>query len=172
MAPGSKTLGRFRKLLGRGKTESNAMVQRADAKLDTAIQVGYDPTDARFIENSLVRFNIQQAGPTDWRVLNVFARDSSGQLIGGLLGNTYWGWLSIGFFWIQESWRHKGLGKKLLHAAEGEAISRGCHSSQLDSFSFQAPGFYEANGYETFGTLENFPFGHRRVFLRKRLQQQ
>jgi len=162
---------RLRELLGFGNKPSKRAVELTDPKLGIAIQIGYDQDDARFIENSLIKFNVQQAGPSNYRALNIFARDSSGQLIGGLLGSTYWGWLSIAFFWIQESWRHKGLGKKLLHAAEQEAISRGCHSSQLDSFSFQAPRFYEANGYESFGTLDDFPFGQRRFFLRKRLLQ-
>ena len=147
-------------------------VEPTDAKLGATIQIAYNESDARSVENALIKFNIEQAGPSDYRALTVFARDSSGRLIGGVVGSTYWGWLTIACFWIQESWRHQGLGKKLLRAAEEEAISRGCHSSQLDSFSFQAPGFYEANGYESFGVLENFPFGHRRFFFRKCLERQ
>lgn len=159
---------RFRKLLGRrGKTVTPSV-----EVTDLTIQVTYNESAAQAVENALIKFNIEQAGPSDYRALNVFARNSSGQLIGGVVGSTYWGWLTIAFFWVRESWRHKGLGKKLLHVAEEEAISRGCHSSQLDSFSFQGCGFYEANGYESYGTLDDFPSGHQRFFFRKRLQRQ
>src|SRR6516165_7091346 len=42
------------------------------------------------------------------------------------------------------------------------------HSAWLDTFSFQARGFYEKLGYEEFGRLD-YPPGHHRHFLRKRL---
>jgi hypothetical protein len=52
--------------------------------------------------------------------------------------------------------------------AEGRARERGCHSAWLDTFSFQARGFYEKLGYEEFGRLE-YPPDHYRHFMRKRL---
>ena len=125
--------------------------------------------DAWLIEESLIQYNLRQAGPSNYRALTVAARDQSGQLIGGVTGSTYWGWLVIHFFWIDESWRGRGLGTRLLRVAEQEAISRGCHSAQLESFSFQNLGFYEAHGYERYGTLVDFPFEHQRVSFRKRL---
>jgi hypothetical protein len=38
----------------------------------------------------------------------------------------------------------------------------------LDSFSFQAPGFYKKLGYSVFGTLPDFPKGETRYFFSKR----
>jgi hypothetical protein len=40
----------------------------------------------------------------------------------------------------------------------------------LDTFSFQARGFYEKLGYEEFGQLD-YPPDHHRHFMRKRLTQ-
>jgi ribosomal protein S18 acetylase RimI-like enzyme len=54
-----------------------------------------------------------------------------------------------------------------MNEAEAEAIHRGCRGAWLDTFSFQARGFYERLGYSIFGTIENFPPGHRRFFLKK-----
>jgi hypothetical protein len=54
-----------------------------------------------------------------------------------------------------------------MNEAEAEAIRRGCRGAWLDTFSFQARGFYERPGYSIFGTIENFPPGHRRFFLKK-----
>ena len=38
----------------------------------------------------------------------------------------------------------------------------------LDTFAFQAPAFYEKQGYTLFGTIEDLPPGHARYFLQKR----
>ena len=52
--------------------------------------------------------------------------------------------------------------------AEARALERGCHSAWVDTFSFQAPGFYPKLGYTVFGELD-YPPGHKRIFLQKRL---
>ena len=53
-------------------------------------------------------------------------------------------------------------------AAEGRAVERGCHSAWVDTFTFQAPGFYRKLGYAPFGELD-YPPDFKRVFLRKQL---
>jgi hypothetical protein len=45
----------------------------------------------------------------------------------------------------------------------------GAKNAYLDTFSFQAPEFYKKCGHQEFGTLENFPTGHTRYFLTKKL---
>lgn len=79
------------------------------------------------------------------------------------------GWLRIGTLWVDARLRGQGYGRQLMAAAEAEGRQRGCHSAYLDTFSFQAPAFYERCGYEVFGTLEAFPGGHTRFFMRKSL---
>jgi hypothetical protein len=56
-----------------------------------------------------------------------------------------------------------------LSAAEDEARRRGAKHAYLDTFSFQAPDFYEQHGYQVFGTLDDFPAGHQRYFMTKEL---
>ena len=70
--------------------------------------------------------------------------------------------------WIDEPHRRGGHGEALMRRAEGIARELGCHSVWLDTFSFQAPGFYEKLGYEVFGRLDDFG-GHSRFFLRRTL---
>jgi ribosomal protein S18 acetylase RimI-like enzyme len=71
--------------------------------------------------------------------------------------------------WVEESQRHCGLGTKLFRAAEQEARRRGCTQIVLTTFSFQAPAFYERNGFEVVATIENHPRGHKNFLMRKRL---
>ena len=72
-------------------------------------------------------------------------------------------------FHLPEEARGQGTGRRILIAAEEEAVRRGCRYAWLDTFSFQARGFYEKLGYSVFGTLEDYPAGHSRYFLRKTL---
>ena len=67
--------------------------------------------------------------------------------------------------------RGAGLGRQLLQRAEAIARERGCHGLWLDTFSFQARGFYEKLGFSLFGEIEDYPPGHSRFFLRKRLDR-
>ncbi len=53
--------------------------------------------------------------------------------------------------------------------AEHEARQRGLVGIWLDTFSFQAPVFYEKLGFKEFGQITNFPPGHSRTFYVKRL---
>jgi GNAT superfamily N-acetyltransferase len=125
--------------------------------------------DAQQILRSLVAFNQTQARKEDWRELTATVRDERGELIAGLNGHTDWTWLFVKLLWVSEAHRRQGLGRKLLQAAEEEALRRGCRNVWLDTFEFQARGFYEKLGYEVFGELPDYPPGFRRFFLRKKL---
>jgi len=101
--------------------------------------------------------------------LSLIARDDDGTLIAAALGETGRGWLHVSVVWVEERARGRRLGTQLVNAMEAEAIRRGCHGAYLDTFSYQARPFYEKLGYEVFGTLENYPRGHQRFYMRKRL---
>ncbi len=127
------------------------------------------PEDIGCVEAGLSAYNRLHAPDDGHRFLNVFVRTADGTRGGGLLGDTYWGWLYIRILWLDEKVRRQGLGERLLRAAEEEAVRRGCHHAHLDTMSFQALPFYEKQGYTVFGVLEDLPLGHRRIFLKKEL---
>jgi len=73
--------------------------------------------------------------------------------------------------WVDEKFRRQRLGTQLVRAMESEALQRGCHAAYLDTFSYQAKPFYEKLGYEVFGTLDDYPLGHQRFYMRKTLKE-
>jgi N-acetylglutamate synthase-like GNAT family acetyltransferase len=87
-------------------------------------------------------------GITDGEWLAIFERDEGDRIVAGICGNTWGGCLEIRQCWVEQSWRHQGLGTSLLRAAEQEARRRGCQQIFLTTFSFQAPAFYAKHGFE------------------------
>ena len=123
------------------------------------------------IRRGLMAFNVERAGPDHYRELALAARDHSGQLVGGLYGNTAWRWLFVDLLWVETPFRRQGLGRRLLRAAETAALARGCTHAYLDTFDFQAKPFYEREGYVVYGTQEEYPPGHQRFYLAKALDR-
>ena len=113
--------------------------------------------------------NTRQAGDDDFQRLCFVLVSSDQEVVGGVLAEAYWGWLHIDLLWIKEELRGRAYGRTLLAKVEEEGRKRGAKNAFLDTFSFQAPEFYRKCGYRVFGELPDFPEGHRRFFLVKRL---
>lgn len=128
-----------------------------------------DQKDIEFIKNNLKRHNEKFTVPDNHKELAVFLKDEAGKIKGGITGGTYWDWLYIDSLWIEESMRLKGYGKKLLEVAEKEAKKRGCNNAHLDTHDFQVVNFYQKNGYEICGQLDDLPVGYNRYLLKKKL---
>ncbi len=135
------------------------------------IEVTAEPTqaDEDFVIAGTRAYNSAFAA-ADGKSLCVFARDDEGNIIGGITARTYWNYLDIKFLWVHEQHRGGGLGSKIMQAAEAEALQRGCTSAFLDTFSFQARGFYEGLGYAQFGQLSGFSGKFARHFMQKTLR--
>ena len=133
--------------------------------------MNFNPTDKEiaFVNNALQKFNDEKVGPDNHELLNIVEYDNSGNIIAGILGGTYWGWMHIDILWVDEKHRKQGLGSQLLNAAESEAINRGCHSVHVDTMSWQAPDFYKKHGYEIISELNDIPSGNKKYHLIKKL---
>ena len=127
--------------------------------------------DEAVVRRGLLAFNERHIGPADERPVRLVVRDATGAVIAGLLGDTRWGWLHIEKLWLADAARRRGLGSRLVSAAESIAIDRGCSGSMLHTFEHQARPFYEKLGYTVFGTLEGYPAGTRQFYLYKRLDR-
>jgi GNAT superfamily N-acetyltransferase len=124
--------------------------------------------DRDTVLKGLRAFNEAQIGPANDLPVQLVVRDAQGAVIGGLLGNTKWGWLYVDKLWISERARGKGFGSRLLERAEAIARERGCIGVYLSTFEHQARPFYEQRGYALFGTLDGFPAATRQYYLCKR----
>jgi GNAT superfamily N-acetyltransferase len=114
-------------------------------------------------------YNKKQAGDDKGQQLCFVLYSPDQEVVGGVIGATYWDWLYIDLMWVKEELRGRGFGHRLLVCAEDEARGRGAKKAYMDTFSFQAPGFYKKHGYQVFGELRDFPTGHQRYFLTREL---
>jgi GNAT superfamily N-acetyltransferase len=131
------------------------------------------PGDAlmRFVSDHVINLNFARTGVTDWHPIGYFLKNARGEFLGGLTGYTWGSWMHVNFLWVTESLRGQRHGTRLMDAAEAFAVEHGCIGATLETHSFQAPGFYAKRGYAVFGTLDDYPPGHTKLFLRKHLAQ-
>jgi ribosomal protein S18 acetylase RimI-like enzyme len=140
---------------------------------DVKIEVHCDPSkeETDLIFNGLVEFNESRVGDARFKEFGILASGESEATIAGLLGHTLWNGFFISAFWVAESVRRKGIGRQLLARAEELAVQNGCDHIHLDTFDFQAREFYEKSGFQIFGTIEDYPIGHKRYYLVKKLDR-
>ena len=141
----------------------------ANGDFDYLIEDDPDPERVRQLVSGLVAFNDSRAELENRQPLGVFVRRDD-EMIGGVDGYTHWRWLYVSHLWVHDDVRGEGVGSHLMSTIEARGRLRGCRGAWLDTFSFQAPGFYESIGYQPFGKLPDFPPGSRRHFLWKPLE--
>jgi GNAT superfamily N-acetyltransferase len=139
------------------------MVEPALVLTDVADDEAY-----QLVNEGLARHGAEQAGYWDARPLYVVARDPSNQRsLGGIVGRTSLGLMFIELVFLPRELRNRGLGTRMLHMAEEEAVKRGCRAGVLYTISFQAPAFYERRGWREFGRIHCDPPGTSRIFMTK-----
>jgi len=128
-----------------------------------------DDLAAAELRQHVIAFNIDVTGFDDGRSLGCFLRGEDGALVAGLDGFTWGGYAMIEWLWVAESIRGEGTGRRLVEAAEREALARNCAIIRVNTHTFQAPAFYRKLGYEQIGFAPDAPAGHGEAFFVKRL---
>lgn len=89
---------------------------------------------------------------------------------GGLYGATYYNSMKIDQLWIDEKFRHKGVGSSLVKHAEELAREKDLSVIVLDTMSWEGPEFYPKLGFEIKGKIDGFVNGAERFIFAKKLK--
>lgn len=89
-------------------------------------------------------------------------------VIGGALGTIIFGWYHLTDFCINEQYRNKGLGSKVIKKIEEFAKENNALGVKIDSWNFQAPKFYQKLGYTVWGEFKDCPPGTVHYYLYKK----
>lgn len=149
------------------------MLEKIPAKETTELCIikDWDHEDITYVRESLRSFNSQFISAIPFpkpQPVNLILKEE-GLIIGGLLGNIYWQCCHVDFLWVDERYRKKNYGTKLMQKIEEIARENDCRFIHLDTLSFQASGFYKKCGYSVFGELDGYPDGIVRYYMKKEL---
>lgn len=139
--------------------------------MNLRIERSQNPTDdeEQAILLPLRAYNASKAGVSVSEPIALLVRDEHDEILGGLYGRIFYQWLYVELLSVPEQARGQGLGSKLMRMAEDVAREKDCVGVWLDTFDFQAPGFYQKLGYSELGQIVDYPPGHKRLFFQKRL---
>jgi len=135
-------------------------------------EVKLDPPQAEVdrVMQTIISSYASDHRPLEWAIFTTDAATGR-QNGGGATGYAVYDWAYIQFFAVPAELRGKGLGRELMDRVEAFARERGLTGLFLDTFEFQARGFYEKLGFTLFGSIEDHPKGQSRYFLQKRLDR-
>ena len=118
----------------------------------------------------LVRsYNRSKREAAESEPLNLYVEDDSGQVMAGLVAETFGNWLEIEYLFVKEDLRGQGIGSQLLQQAESEAKKKNCRFAFVNTYQFQAPSFYQKHGYKEVFTLKDYPYTGQRHYYQKEL---
>jgi len=95
--------------------------------------------------------------------------DSEGNLVALVYGHSMWDWIYIHTLWVHEDHREEGVGAELLKEIHLLASERNCIGIHLETATKKNVEFYQKNGFQIYGALEDHPKGHIRYSLSKKV---
>lgn len=121
------------------------------------------------VDEGIGAFNEQEPALADVHPLAVFVHDEAGTTIGGAVGRRWGRAAELQQLWVADAQRRHGLGRELLARFEAQAAAHGVQLVYLETFSFQAPRFYEKQGYHTVLLIDELTRGISKHTMHKRL---
>ena len=112
-------------------------------------------------------YNRSKREAAECEPLNLYVEDEHGQLLAGLVAETFGNWLEIEYLFVKEDLRGQGIGSQLLQQAESEAKKRNCRFAFVNTYQFQAPAFYQKYGYKEVFTMKDYPYTGQRHYYQK-----
>ena len=124
---------------------------------------------AQEIGDLIRSYNRSKREKAESEPLNLYVEDDKGELMAGLVAETFGNWLEIEYLFVKEEFRGQGIGSQLLQQAESEDKKRNCRYVFVNTYHFQAPNFYQKQGYKEVFTLKDYPYTGQRHYYQKDL---
>ena len=102
---------------------------------------------------------------------NNFLAFDNDKLIGGAIGFVEYNWYFLDLLYIDEEYRNRNIGTNLIKEIEKFALKEHLTGVRMETWNFQAKGFYEKNGYSVFGEIKDCPSGTIDYHLKKEFKQ-
>ena len=128
-----------------------------------------DSQKSQIIGDLIRSYNLSKREVAESEPLNLYVEDDSGELMAGLVAETFGNWLEVEYLFVKEDLRGQGIGSQLLQQAESEAKKRNCRFVFVNTYQFQAPAFYQKQGYKEVFTLKDYPYIGQRHYYQKDL---
>lgn len=136
------------------------------------IKQQWNEKDSQFIREKLIEYNMTQVPEGEKTALentSFVLRNDEEEIVGGVTATMFWYHMHIDFLWVSEKYRGEGYGRELIQRAEELAKEKGCYLILLDTFSFQAPEFYQKLGFSVIGKIDDHPRGFQQFIFEKRI---
>ncbi|MCK0473283.1 GNAT family N-acetyltransferase [Halalkalibacter sp. APA_J-10(15)] len=136
------------------------------------ITVDSNDNDYEQICNNLYEYNVRAKNgllKKPGKDINLYLKDETGKVLGGLFCETWSYGLYIDVFWIADDYRNKGYGKIMIAEAERLGKELGCIFSHTCTFTYQSPEFYTRMSYEVFAVNDEYPEDIKQFFLKNKL---
>ena len=124
---------------------------------------------SQVIRDLIRSYNRSKREVAESEPLNLYVEDEHGEIMAGLVAETFGNWLEIEYLFVKEDLRGQGIGSQLLQQAESEAKKRNCRYVFVNTYQFQAPAFYQKQGYKEVFTLKDYPYDGQRHYYQKNL---
>ena len=103
---------------------------------------------------------------SDIKNCNFLAFDDD-KLIGGAIGFVQYNWYFLDLLYIDDEYRGQDIGTNLIKQIEAFAKKEKLTGVRMETWDFQARGFYEKNGYVVYAEIKDCPPGTIDYFLKK-----
>jgi GNAT superfamily N-acetyltransferase len=143
-------------------------------EIQKSLTVQYEASqeEVSILWEKMVEFN-KDIGPMlaypPYEPYRILLRNETNEIVAGILTKIYLKCMYVELLWVNKEQRGHQIGSQLLEEVEGFARENDCRFIHLDTFSFQAIGFYKKLGYTVFGILDDYPGGVERYYLKKNL---
>ena len=103
-------------------------------------------------------------------IQNNFLAFDDKKLIGGAIGFVQYNWYFLDLLYVDKEYRNQDVGTKLIRAIEEYAKKENLTGVRMETWNFQARGFYEKMGYTVWAEIKDCPPGTIDYYLKKQFE--